>query len=78
MFINKYTGPGRLQIEILTEANVSAYLRIKVNTHRNQWSLKVYMIGAEEVPHLVTPKSEMLAVSPHISYRSVIAPNRLK
>ncbi|XP_059618986.1 sodium channel protein Nach isoform X2 [Phlebotomus argentipes] len=49
MISDKYSGPGRLTMEILTEANI-------------------YILGEEDVPHLVTPKSEMLAVTPHISY----------
>lgn len=32
MVMNKYTGPGRLRLEILTEANVSVKLNPKITT----------------------------------------------
>lgn len=50
MVSNKLIGPGKLYMEITTEANV-------------------YTIGEEEVPNLVTPKSEILPVGPYISYQ---------
>lgn len=37
------------------------YLEIKTESN-------IYTIGEEEVPNLVTPKSEVLAIGPHISY----------
>ncbi|XP_055710278.1 sodium channel protein Nach [Phlebotomus papatasi] len=49
MISDKYTGPGKLKLEVLTEANI-------------------YILGEEDVPHLATPKSEILPVTPHISY----------
>lgn len=49
MVSNKYTGPGILDMEVLTEANI-------------------YSIGEEDVPNLVTSKTEMLTVGPYISY----------
>ncbi|GAB0089204.1 sodium channel protein Nach [Sergentomyia squamirostris] len=54
MISDKYTGPGKLKIEILTDAFI-------------------YILGEEDVPHLVTSKSEMLAVTPRISYYRVIS-----
>lgn len=31
--------------------------------------IQVYILGEEDVPHLLTPKTEILAVSPPLSYK---------
>lgn len=49
MISNKYTGPGKLKLTIITEAFV-------------------YTIGQDEVPNLVTPKSDILQVDQFIHY----------
>lgn len=67
MVMNKYTGPGRLRLEILTEANVSVKLNPKITTWYSVF--QIYILGEEDVPHLLTPKADILAVSPYISYK---------
>lgn len=67
MFSNKYTGPGALKLEILTEANVSINGSDKISRYQ-LLNLKVYILGEEEVPTLVTPKTDFLIVGPYVSY----------
>lgn len=55
-------------------------IRPKLNTFSNKYTgpgnlymeikteSNIYTIGEEEVPNLVTPKAEILAVGPYISY----------
>lgn len=50
MVSNKYTGPGKLYIETLTEAFV-------------------YILGEDDVPNLITPKSDSLQIDNFISYK---------
>lgn len=68
MISNKYTGPGVLYIEILTEANVRIKSREFLVSILNSQLFQVYTIGAEDVPNLVTSKAEILTVGPYISY----------
>lgn len=68
---NKYTGPGALYIEVLTEANVSIAKIILFESRvygAHTVSKQVYTIGEEDVPNLVTSKAEILTVGPYISY----------
>ncbi|EDS29204.1 pickpocket 13 [Culex quinquefasciatus] len=54
MISNKYTGPGKLRISVLTEA-------------------LIYTLGEEDVPNLITPKSEVLLIDYYISYKRQIS-----
>nr|XP_029729201.1 sodium channel protein Nach-like [Aedes albopictus] len=54
MISNKYTGPGKLKITVLTEAYV-------------------YTLGEEDVPNLITPKSEVLLIDYYIAYKRQIS-----
>ncbi|XP_034473687.1 sodium channel protein Nach [Drosophila innubila] len=54
MYSNRFTGPGSLKIELLTEATV-------------------FILGAEEVPTLVTPKTDFLVVGPYISFTRYVS-----
>lgn len=49
MISNKYTGPGILNFDVLTEAFV-------------------YILGEEDVPNFITPKSNILSIGPYISF----------
>ncbi|XP_055632460.1 sodium channel protein Nach [Toxorhynchites rutilus septentrionalis] len=51
---NKYTGPGKLKITVLTEAYV-------------------YTLAEEDVPNLITPKSEVLVIDYFIAYNRQIS-----
>lgn len=50
MISDKFTGPGRLKMNILTEAFI-------------------YTLGPDDVPNLVTPKSDILQIDQFISYK---------
>lgn len=79
MVLNKFTGPGKLTLKVLTEANV----RYKHILHfikfilYTEFPFQLYLVGEEDVPHLVTPKLDILSVSPHISYKYVLADKNL-
>lgn len=72
MISNKRTGPGSLFMEVLTEANVNNRFQLKILPNEGPFSIfvfQIYTIGEEDVPNLVTPKSEILSVGPYIAYK---------
>lgn len=68
MVINKYTGPGSLKLGILTEADVSIFT-ISLNNNLINIPPQIFIVGEEDVPQLVTPKSDIMTISPHVSYK---------
>lgn len=61
--INRPTGK-RMKLNTISNKYTgpgSLYMEIKTESN-------IYTIGEEEVPNLVTPKSEVLAIGPYISY----------
>lgn len=63
MNINRPTGK-RMKLNTISNKYTgpgSLYMEIKTESN-------IYTIGEEEVPNLVTPKSEVLAIGPYISY----------
>ncbi|XP_055592167.1 sodium channel protein Nach isoform X2 [Uranotaenia lowii] len=54
MISNKYTGPGKLKVQVLTESYI-------------------YTLGEEDVPNLITPKSDVLLVDYYIAYKRQIS-----
>lgn len=73
MISNKFTGPGQLKMDVLTEANVRAVGSQLVFYHPPPPIPQVYTFGAEDVPSLVTSKSEFLNVGPHNGYHRHVA-----
>jgi acid-sensing ion channel, other len=51
---DKFTGMGKLKLELMTESFV-------------------YTLGVEDVPNLVTPKTDILQVDHYISYKRLIS-----
>lgn len=62
-FINRPNGKRMKLNTISNKYTGPGTLYMEIKTESN-----IYTIGEEEVPNLVTPKSEVLAIGPHISY----------
>lgn len=67
---NKSSGPGKLLMNILTVVNVSFNIRISMQQSHviAEW-FQIYIIGEDDVPNLVFPKSELLQVNPYLELK---------
>lgn len=62
-FINRVNGKKQRFATFSDKYTGPGNLYMELKTESN-----IYTIGEEEVPNIVTPKSEILAVGPYISY----------
>ena len=63
--ISNHSNPKNIKLKtIMNKDTGPGSLKMEVLTEAN-----VYIVGEEDVPHLVTPKSDILSVSPYISYK---------